>query len=284
MRTWKIASGLLVLLLICALGVWLLLPGWLSRGEPAHAPAPDFSQSSGWIMAPGETPPAVWETGWAIDFFVLPPVPATLQRHGTVSTVDGEARTAIQAQTSEITNLLSQHGAVYMPALRMPSAAQRTPDYRPAATDLDSALRQYLDADNRGRAIVPVFLPGSGALAPTLANVLSSAPQNVSERVPMLLQAGADLPEELGLLAPRITLETSDARTLPALARLPNAPAATGFADPQHAADTLGTAVEDAYRHLDENVAPRAEPLGDFEVIEVSPIRRPGETNDAEPE
>ena len=269
-----VLGGLALVVLLGVAGL-LLLPNWLSRGDPVLAEAPDFTQPSAWILTPDTLPPAVWEEGWAIDFFVLPPVPATLQRHGVVATLDEPARAAINRDTAALVALLEAHGAVYMPALRMPSASARAPDYTASSVDLIAAFRPYLEDRNRGRAIVPVILPGSSELLPEL----EAASDSATERLPLVIVLGSETTSDINLATETLVIETQAGSPLPGIARLPNAPGSSIPADVAQSESDLAAAIQAVYARL-ENVPRRAEPLGGFEVIEATPIRRPGETTD----
>lgn len=275
MRIRTLALGGLALVVLLGVAVLLLLPNWLSRGAPIEAEAPDFTQTSAWIHAPDTVPPAVWENGWAIDFFVLPPVPATLQRHGIVSTLDEPARSAIDRDTAALTALLEPYGTVYMPGLRMPSASAPDPDYSASIDDLSAAFTTYLEEDNRGRAIIPVILPGASDIAPGIKTASAGA----TERIPLTIVLGNETASGTDLASETLVIETQAGSPLSGLARLPNAPASMVPSDLAKAQSDLSAAIQAAYARL-EDVPRRAEPLGGFEVIEVTPIRRPGETDD----
>lgn len=290
MRRILIVIGLLALLIGWPAAMYWGVPAWLQRGAPATVAAPDPATPGGWLVRPDTPPPAVWEDGWAIDFIILPAVPDTLDRHGLLDISDETVRTPMAARLAPVMSLLEAAGpsAVYMPALRLPSAATERRSLSPARSDLRAALAHYFEADNRGRAVAFIVPPGASGLLQAAGEAMRAEGEDVAGRtVGVLALPGAQrgaverFCEGLSEAASCRTLEGLDLRNgLPAPLRpaLPGRNPGIELADAEAAQADARRFIQSALAWLERDVAKRAEPLGGFEVIEVTPVRRPGET------
>lgn len=278
-RLLIIPAAAAFLALILALGI----PAWLSRGTPVTAAAPDFTTETAWIYRPETEPPAVWEEGWALDFILLPHIPESLDRHGVISTGQPHMRDRMISESANLITLLNRHGAVYIPALRVPTAASSEPDYGPTRADLAAALKAYFETDNRGRAVALVAQDNLAGLLTDISSLLAaSGHDNVGDRVVLvLLPDGADTPAEAGL--PHLIYAPLPAQphgtTLAQLMFLPNLPELHDhIPDAEAASAILEGLVANALLRAEEGSRKLVEPFGAIETIEVPPIMRPSET------
>ena len=259
---------------------------WASRGNAELAPAPDPMSEAGWLLRPDTPPPAVWDSGWGIDVFMLPARPARAGGPVVISPSDAERRSELVERTEVLAEPLSGLGPVYVPNLRLPSPAARAPDWGPARADLAAAFASYLETDNRGRAVLFAAPPGSEPLLGALAAPLSEAPENVTVRMGGLVHFSGTTPVKppQAICGPSIAerclvdIPVSAVRAPLAFLspRLPSAWPAHEIVSPVTARSALTVRRETVLAWLDKNAAREAEPLGGFETIEVAPIRRPG--------
>ncbi|MEM9739407.1 MAG: hypothetical protein AAF829_06020 [Pseudomonadota bacterium] len=281
MRYLFVSLAAIAGLALFSVGIRIGVPAYLATGTPLGAEPADFTVDAGWIKRPETRPDAVWEGGWALDFFVLPPVPDTLQRHGSVSTDAGKAHTAVFSQTTDLVSLLEAHGAVYMPALRMPSQVTAAPDWEMTRSDLVSALSVYTNSDNRGRAMVFVADASTWWLVQSLSDILSAAGSpDVEDRVVLVMSPTV-------LAQPDHSMSNAQYHSL-------NMHAAKGFlqhllAMPQKAPtwqlpentpesdNRIQSLVQDALERATQTSAKAVEPFGAIEIIREAPINRPCE-------
>lgn len=288
-----------ILLIPLALaGLWLVgvqlgYPLWLSSQPATRPAAPDFTSEAAWIVRPNPLPPAVWEGDWAVDVFLVPPRSASGTAPGQIDTMAEEARTQVLAQTQGLRESLSQLGAVYMPALRMPSPATRGGDWRPAEGDLAEALGAYMQRANRGRALVFAVPPSSMDLLPALEAAAAGQGLDVSQRFLGVITLGEPVGETVPAtlcneaVSPDCNLVLAIESSASPLAlfqpRRPGAPEAYSFVDREGEMRRLVVFANNAVDALALGADKMVEPFGAIDVFEPTPILRPGEGEAATP-
>lgn len=268
---------------IAPLGAVALLSGWL-LGKDAigmavmgmqpevAAPAPDYGDTAMWLHYPGEPPASVWEGGWDVDLFLLPPWPKAWQPGGVIDPAGTGYRTLQADALDAILPALEATGPVYCPALRLPSPT--TPDdWSKAEADLERALDHYFDHANGGRALAVYGLPGSGlpgsgldggGLEAAVAKAVAARSDLEQARIVVLgaslsdagVESAAPFGHRLGAQPPGGVYPYR-----------PRSPAGL-----ETVTATLAGLRADWLAHLEQNVPKPAEPLGDFETISVAPV------------
>ncbi len=256
----------------------------LGSGQPLSPPAADFTTREGWIVRPDTQPDAVWESGWAIDVIMIPQVPDTLSRHGLVSTTAPKVRRGLEKRNEDLVELLDAHGAVYMPALRMPSQASSDADWEAARGDLAEALASYLSADNRGRAIAFYAEGETGRLLEGLPHLMQQArDERAIERVVILVSpaATAGWTAQVNTVpigeALELGLEPGGGSALRFLA-WPNPSEFWQVPDDTTELEAeLETAFSAALSRVQDNAPKTVEPFGAMEIVREAPVNRPCE-------
>lgn len=288
----------ILLVPLAVVGLWLIgvqlgYPLWLS-GQPASRPAaPNFASETAWIVRPDALPPAVWEGDWAVDVFLIPPRPDVGRAPGHVDPTQPEVRTPLQAQTQDLREGLASLGAVYMPALRMPSPATRGGDWQAAEDDVAASLSAYMQRANRGRAVVFVVPPSSLDLLPALEAAAAAQGQDVSQRFLGVITLGEPVSEDVpaslcnAAVSPECNLVLAVDRAGNALnlfqPRRPGAPESYKLSDPEGEARRLAVYSNEAVGALALGADKMVEPFGVIEVFEPTPILRPGEGEEENP-
>ncbi|MEL6661512.1 MAG: hypothetical protein AAFR33_00820 [Pseudomonadota bacterium] len=259
------------------------VPAYLASGAALEADAADFSTDEGWILRPDARPDAIWESGWAIDFIVLPQIPSTLHKHGLLATQSDSVSRTIRAQQSAAVDLLGAEGPVYMPALRLPTQASGTPDWNTSRDDLVAALSAYFEIDNRGRAVALYAEPPLDTLLTDVPQLLEEAgAASAADRVVLILKpgdSGASLTAS-DALPNAAVFELGLGQSSAGLSGLMSLPTpSTVWTLDQNAQTTgsLGAAVAQALQRAESNARRTAEPFGAFEVVREAPINRPCE-------
>ncbi len=284
--------------LVAGLGWFALkdsvLTAWMSRGAPLEAAsAPDHTSDAGWAIKPGDPPPAVWETGWVTDVFLLPPLASAPLRHGTIRPDTTPALRSQIRRAEALATPLFAIGPVYMPKLRLPSPANSadSADWSLAREDLASALNAYLEQHNKGRAILFAVAPGSEPLLDAVSEVMASGPDELRQRSGGLVVFEA-LPQDTGALETICSPAVGENCVLLIASspisdfgwffapHLPSDKPIRALDNPVAAGVDIEARRNAVLAYLEENVARMAEPLPGFETIDVAPIRRPGTTRE----
>lgn len=235
---------------------------WSNRGTPVVAGPPlpsfDYALADSWAVRPETKPPAVWETGWAFDVLVLANGAALGTGEGDAGS---RARSKAEEEAADLAEAFDGIGAVYVPYLRASDLG----------SDVTSATSAYLANDNRGRALlVATDLP----LTPEMAAAFAADPL-LRDRFAGVLVFG-ETAETAGFPA------DIDAKTI-CSQRHESAGGCTLEAqlDRQGGNYTLsgqaaggGWLVEGFIPWLNDRASKLAEPLGDFEEIEIVPIQQ----------
>lgn len=254
---------LIALLLVVAIAaaVWSIRPR-----EPITVAALadfDYAEPQSWAVRPGTPPPAVWEAGWDIDVLIL---------SADAATEPGESDTEerrIQASAKTLDSLsaaFTQIGPVYAPLLRRESML----------TDTAAALEHYIDEDNRGRA----FVVATDAPLPSVFAEKLSADNLLRDRFAGVMTFG-DSADTAGF-APGTNMQDVCSRRYEGsetctqaieLRRSGSGYAATGD-------NGAGDALVGGFTNwLHGNASKLAEPLGDFEEVEIVDIQKAPEGN-----
>lgn len=239
-------------LVLIGVGAAVLVAGgiaaWMLTSTPEPEPVPldpyDYTLTESWDARPAEQPPAVWEEGWAIDVIQL-----------TADT---------RRDPEDFAAALGVIGPVYAPKLRAPNFAE----------DAASALQQYLDASNNGRA----FVIASNQPLPASAVPVINADAMVRARFGgVLLLEGQETAFAPGVNPASVCSDRFGAGEVCA------APVEIKRNDGVWMIDgegPAGGAVIDGFAEWLDGSAPKlAEPLGDLEEVEIIDIRRPGQTD-----
>ena len=231
-----------------------------------------YNEDSSWSALPVEDPEPVWSGGWGVDVFLISEDSA-LRGTTQASLQKRELRGRRQAQAFKAS--LESAGEVYAPLYRANAVSD----------DVTRAFETYLRRDNRGRALI----------------IAHDRP--IPESILARLEQDASLRERFGGF-----LSISDTRNgIPPLHEAPKDAAADGTlsycSDRLNEAESCqmvvpaqrekgvlvltseGTAGGDLVsgfpEWLEANVGKMAEPLGDFEEVEIVDIRRPGDTDES---
>ena len=242
---------------------------WSTRPAPAvtGAALPTFDYASGdsWAVAPATPPPAVWEAGWDIDVVLLAREAALVSDDRSPLE---KRRDKAAESLNELAAAFNSIGPVYAPFLRAASVE----------ADMAEATLGYFTEDNRGRAFVIAAdapLPRDVAeaiiadplLRDRFAGILyfgdAANPQRFAEGIEALNVCSRRYKPEDGCVID-IELRRSGGKAVFA------GDGAIG-----------GRLVSGLSPWLNDRASKLAEPLGDFEEVEIVDIRRPGETDEA---
>lgn len=241
--------------LLIGIGAAVLIAGgvafWMMNSQPEPEPEPvdpyDYAVLESWDVRPVEQPSAVWEDGWAVDVVQL-----------TADT---------RREPEELAAALGQIGPVYAPKIRASHFAD----------DTASALQQYLDADNNGRAFV---IASNQPLPASAVPVINSDGMVRARFGGVLLLEGQETAFAPGVNPAGVCSDRFGAGEVCA------APVEIGRSDGEWVIKTeegepVGGAVINGFEEWLHGSAPKlAEPLGELEEIEIIDIRRPGQTGD----
>ncbi|WP_370172592.1 MULTISPECIES: DUF3089 domain-containing protein [Hyphomonas] len=230
-----------------------------------------YTEDSSWSALPVQEPEAVWSGGWGVDVFLISEDSA-LSGTTQVALQKKEQRGRRQAQS--LKSSFEKIGEVYAPL------------YRNAAVhdDVTRAFETYLRRDNRGRALIiahdrPVpdailaRLEQDSSLRGRFGGFLSIS--DTKDGIPSLSTSAS---------------EAGNSDPTPYCNERLNDVTSCQIVVPAHREKGLwvltsegvpgGEIVASFPEWLEANVGKMAEPLGDFEEVEIVDIRRPGETDE----
>ena len=246
------------------------LGAWLWRTVISPPPYIEMSPLSytdyaSWAVIPKETPPAVWQDGWAIDVFLVDSASELKGRTGKqLDKTEQKAR--LQGRMLE--DGLSAIGPVYAPLYRADARGD----------DLSRAFLIYLRKHNHGRALVIA----SDTPLPEAFLAEIELESDLMERFGGFYRIGKN-PETVSLTedgAPAVETYCPDHLTESGdCVRDVTTVRDGGFAvlAPESA---VGDSAAAFGEWLKANASPMAEPLGDLEEVEIVDIRRPGDTDE----
>lgn len=231
----------------------------------------NYTEDSSWAALPVQTPPAVWSGEWGVDVFVVSKDARLVAR--TQVGLEKRERVA-RAQADALRTYLQPVGEVYAPLFRGNAESD----------DITRAFETYLRTDNRGRALVITHdmpLPDS-VLArleqdPELRNrfggflSLSTARTGITP-----LYADGSAPNDEGTF-PWCNARLNEANSCQMIVP---ARKVKGLWVLESEGVPGGDMIATFPDWLEANVGKMAEPLGDFEEIEIVEIRRPGDTDE----
>lgn len=230
-----------------------------------------YNEDSSWSALPVQDPAPVWRDGWGVDVFLVSKDSA-LRGKSQSGLQKRERKAREQAQALKAS--LQEAGEVYAPLYRDNARND----------DVTRAFETYLRRDNKGRALI---LAHDVPLPPSVLGRLEQD-ENLRERFGGFLsisdtrQGIPSLKEDAG--------ESSEDTPLPyCTPRLVEADSCQMIV-PAHKVKGLwviaeegvpgGETIAEFPAWLEENVGKMAEPLGDFEEVEIVDIRRPGDTDE----
>lgn len=254
---------LIAILLVVAIAaaVWTMRPR-----EPITVAALadfDYAAPESWAVRPASPPPAVWEAGWDIDVLLLAADAAI--EPGEFETEERRVQAAaksLEAYAAAFTHI----GPVYAPLIRGGSLE----------ADTAAALVRYLEQDNRGRAFVVV----TDTLLPQVFTEKLSTDPLLRDRFAGVMTFG-QAPDAAGF-AP----ETD--KTEVCSRRYEAADTCTQTVDLRRSGSSYSTTGDNGAGDaliggftawLHGNASKLAEPLGDFEEIEIVDIQKAPEGN-----
>lgn len=242
MNKFVLIGGGALLLVAGGVAAWMLLSA--PEPEPVHLDPYDYSQAESWDVKPAEQPPAVWETGWAIDVIQL--------------------TTHTRRAPEDIAEALDIIGPVYAPKLRGPNFAE----------DAAAALQEYLEINNNGRAFV---IASNQPLPASTVPVINADPMVRARFGGVLLLDGQETAFAPGVNPASVCSDRFGAGEVCA------APVEIKRTDGEWVVageGPIGGPVIDGFADWLDGSAPKlAEPLGDLEEVEIIDIRRPGQTD-----
>lgn len=284
---------------IILFGLWFTLKDITYRQIMANKDYPDTEAASyvgeeGWIVLPIEPPPGAWTEPWGIDLFIIPPPTGASAGRSNVGISDKLLAENMTKNARTVEKAFAPSGPSYSALYRHPSAAKATTseDWDISRGDLAMAFERYLYSKNNSRGILLIASPNTAHLTGPIIQRIKSDPQlierfsgivhfdeedaayvsgvqcSMAMAGDCVIKAEAEYSSSLiSWIMPRLYLSslTFEISEQPALTQL---------------------LVERNTRlslWLDKNAAKPAEPLGgldSIEVIEIAPIRRPGETDD----
>lgn len=263
----------------------------IGGGPPSAPEALDYGDLASWAAHPETPPPGAWVSPWGVDAFVVASPPNIAHARGRIPAGLPEATSDYAARVATLTAIVPDTVAVYAPAYHAPSPANsksRNRDLVPeVAEDLGAAFEAYLEQSNRGRAILIMATDASLPYADGLVERLQES--DLRDRFAgLVLFDASDLPVIERPTVPICSPALEEACLQ--MVMLSTAGLPFGFLKPQlpdyrgdqavigrdEAAATLLSRTGMVSAWLDGNAPKPAEPLGDFEEIEVAPIYRPG--------
>ncbi len=267
----KRSTLVIAIIALLAVGGWWLWNNVISPKPMLELEPLNYMEDSSWAALPVQAPPAVWSGDWGIDVFIVSEDAALEAR--SQAGLEKKERLA-RAQAGALKASLQSIGEIYAPLYR--SNAQ--------SDDVTRAFETYLRTDNRGRALViahDTSLPESvlarleqdETLRDRFGGFLSIS--DARSGIPKLLEAGM-APAE-GAPLPYCNDRLNDASSCQMIV-------------PAHKSKGLwvldgegvpgGELIESFPEWLETNGSKMAEPLGDFEEVEIVDIRRPGDTDE----
>lgn len=231
---------------------------WTNREKPVVAGPPlpsfDYAEADSWAVRPETKPPAVWEMGWAFDVLVL-------ASDAALGTGDGDAVGRARTKAADLAATFDDIGEVYVPFLRESDLSG----------DLTAALTAYLANDNRGRALL---VATDLTLTPEAAAAFTADPL-LRDRFAGVLVFGEEA-EAAGFPAATDMAAVCSRRYETAGGCM-----LVATLDKQGGKYTLtgqavggGKLVDGFIPWLNDRASKLAEPLGDFEEIEIVPIQQ----------
>tara|TARA_R110000796_G_scaffold147674_9_gene264515 strand:+ start:9125 stop:9955 length:831 start_codon:yes stop_codon:yes gene_type:complete len=230
-----------------------------------------YAEDSSWSALPVEEPNPVWVDGWGVDVFLISEDSAL---RGTTQSGLQKRELRGRRQAQSLKASLESIGEVYSPL------------YRDNATndDLTRAFESYLRRDNKGRALIIAHdrpIPDSilarleqdASLRERFGGFLSIS--DTKDGIPPLdsNEQQAPVEEPLPYCNDRLNEAASCQMVVPAHRE-------KGLWTLTSEGTPGGEMVATFAEWLEANVGKMAEPLGDFEEVEIVDIRRPGETDE----
>ena len=285
---------------IAALILWLALKDIVYRSviagdtQPETAPA-TYLDEDGWALLPVEPPPGAWTAPWGIDLFVIPPPTAIAIGSATAGAANPDVVSDMTRNSESIEKALAPAGPSFSPVYRHPSAAfaAAPDDWDIAREDIAMAFERYLYTKNNWRGVLIVASPETQQLLSPLLQRIEADPALLQRFSGVVLLGGGNIPEASeikcspamdGNCVLRADVKRKRSMLRWILPQLHRSPVRFVITDEAILGQSLADRNTRLSLWLDKNAPKPAEPLGgidDMEVIEIAPIRRPGETDEA---
>lgn len=278
------------------IGGAVLLAGWfglkdtvyrisLQSNAPAVIDPLDYASVDSWAAFPDAMPPGAWETPWGVDVFLIGPPAGLSSGPGLVNARIEAHEEKYDAAITELSRGIAKGLPLYAPHYHSPSAVHNTGEYAAeTALGLVSAFSTYLAEHNRDRAILLAVDERALPLAdPILAQLTGDA---IAERFAGRIIFGSNpsgaAPTACNPSLNSVCDQTVDMKAggIPfgfLLPRLPGRISERSLIDPDGTAEAVAVQATQVSSWLDENGPKPAEPLGDFEEIEIAPVYAPDE-------
>lgn len=261
---------------------------------PSEQIAATYNGDDGWAVIPVEPPPGAWLDPWGIDLYIIPPPSGAAAGKGLIGAFHAKAAEEMTKHAHKIEKALAPSGPSYSPIYRHPSASMRPKAnaWDVAHEDIAIAFERYLYTKNNMRGILLVSSPQTqDFVAPILARI-ESDPRLLERFSGVLWLQTNTTPPNMEVNCSPVMIGNCDIVGIVQntsswlgwmLPRQPRKSVRFEFSDPEQLATQLTERNTKLSIWLDENAPKPAEPLGgfdDIEIVDVAPIRRPGETDE----
>jgi len=284
-RQWWIVGGIAVLIL-----AWFGLKDTIYRASleantPASPDPLDYTSVDSWAAFPEVQPPGAWETPWGVDVFLIAPPTGVASVPGLVNARSETHQERFDASVTELSRAIAKGAPVYAPHYHAPSAVSpRGANAEQVAAGLTAAFDTYVNEHNLDRAVLLAIDERALPFAdPILARLTET---DMAERFAGRVVFGENLsgavPARCNPSLENTCEQTVDMRNHSnafsvVLPRLRGRIGRRSVIDADGTADAISVQMRQVSAWLDENAPKPAEPLGDFEEIEIAPVYRPDE-------
>ena len=284
MRNWLIGGAVVLVL------AWFGFKDFVYRSvlqanTPPGIETLNYSEADAWAVRPDDKPPGGWATPWGVDVFLVAPPTGLSGLPGWIDARRDDHRKVFARGLAAVQAAVPSDVPVYAPHYH-PLSAVEDRDHRKAGspiTGLTAAFNAYLATDNRDRA---VLLAVDERALPYAGEILTRVTEaDLVERFAGLVVFGAteldDIscsPSLAGACVQTIDMQSHGNPLGVLLPRLPGRIVRRSVVDAGGTAEAISVQAAQVSAWLDENAAKPAEPLGDFETIEIAPVYSPDET------
>ncbi len=248
MRRSHLLTALLVAIVATASAVFYFTRTVTPKSD---LPARSYAAGQNWDVLPATATPPVWETGWQTDVFLI--LQANFVRGHTEEKFLANAQKA-QMTTKAHADAVASFGAVYAPLMRFNHAE-----------DVSAALDTYLTEHNKGRAFIIIT---DMDIVADLSQVMGS--DNHGERFGGYYHTRNDPLSVATPCPPHLLEQCLD--TIELLKTKDTVSLASS------ALNSTNGLYEEFQTYLRTEIHPMAEPLGEFEEVEIISTNKPKES------